>query len=727
MKFEELFGNAKWVTCGEGCISPYIRAEFDAPCTDASIVVCGLGFSELYINGNRVGDELFTPLNSCYHENPDMLCCKDGERLGSRTYAVKHDISGYLREGGNAMCIHLGPGWYAHGEPEKEVDPWVKPYGIVKAAWRIEFADGSELVSGEGAVWAQSPVVNYHIVHGEIQDDKYYISDASEIGCKFDGWQPVTVTDMTDTEYFLSDCPTDKVIRTVIPSEIGRCGGKTVYDVGENISGRVVFTVDSPCTVHLHHSEWLGENGEPDIDHAHWQNSEFNCLGGREYTLAFTWAGFRYFEMEECARVLRVEVIHADVEVTSSFECSDETLNWYHDAFIRTQLNNMHTGIPSDCPQAERRGYTGDGQHVCEAAFTAIDCEKFYRKWMKDIVDCQDRISGHVQHTAPYVPSGGGPGGWGCAIIEVPYQFWKYYGDTAPLEEMYPLAKKYFAYLDSVSTDGIMYVNEEDRMGWLGEWAVPIGWGERMNVALPPPYVTAYFYIRSLNRAIEAAKVLGKQEDIPAFEAKKQYMSDVIMKNYYDPETGDFAKNTLFGNCFAIDIGLGDERTWNNLVAAVEEKRCFYTGIFGTEIVLRLLFERGRGDLAYMLMTADGENTFGKWRNAGLTTLAEHWDMARSLDHPMFGAADKFLFRYVLGIGQTADSAAYEKIRVAPADIPELTEASGYITTPQGRISVRYERAEGHIGFIVEVPDGGEFEYDGMTMPLKPGRNIIIQ
>ena len=138
MKFNEVFGNAKWVTCEEGCISPYIRAEFEAPCRSAEITLCGFGYANLYINGRRVGDEFFLPLNSCYHYNPNLLCVKnDGEELGSRTYPVKYDISDYLKEGKNALCVHLGPGWYAHGDMQKQEDEWIKPYGVVKAAWRV--------------------------------------------------------------------------------------------------------------------------------------------------------------------------------------------------------------------------------------------------------------------------------------------------------------------------------------------------------------------------------------------------------------------------------------------------------------------------------------------------------------------------------------------------------------------------------------------------------------
>ena len=128
--------------------------------------------------------------------------------------------------------------------------------------------------------------------------------------------------------------------------------------------------------------------------------------------------------------------------MTSSFHSTNEQLNWMYETYLRTQLDNMHSGIPSDCPHLEKRGYTGDGELVAECAMMLLDSKKFYRKWLYDISDCQDRVSGHVQYTAPYVRSGGGPGGWGCAIVEVPWQHYLHYGEASVLDQYYPARKR---------------------------------------------------------------------------------------------------------------------------------------------------------------------------------------------------------------------------------------------------------------------------------------------
>ena len=99
---------------------------------------------------------------------------------------------------------------------------------------------------------------------------------------------------------------------------------------------------------------------------------------------------------------------------------------------------------------------------------TTLDAEAFYKKWMRDIGDCQDTLSGHVQYTAPYINSGGGPGGWGSAIVEVPYQLYKHYGDISVLTDYYPQMRRYIDYLEAHSAYGLVVSDKE------GAWLRPI-------------------------------------------------------------------------------------------------------------------------------------------------------------------------------------------------------------------------------------------------------------
>ena len=83
---------------------------------------------------------------------------------------------------------------------------------------------------------------------------------------------------------------------------------------------------------------------------------------------------------------------------------------------------------------------------------------------MNDIADCQDIYTGHVQHTAPFYGGGGGPGGWGGAMVIVPYTFYKHYGDKEILKKYYPNMLMYFDYLDAHSVNSL--VMTEEAGGW---------------------------------------------------------------------------------------------------------------------------------------------------------------------------------------------------------------------------------------------------------------------
>ena len=249
-------------------------------------------------------------------------------------------------------------------------------------------------------------------------------------------------------------------------------------------------------------------------------------------------------------------MIHSAVKVSSTFSSSDETLNWLREAYLRTQLDNMHCGIPSDCPHVERRGYTGDGQLTCNAAMIQLDGEKFYRKWIQDIADCQDSITGHVQYTAPYIPSGGGPGGWGCAIVMVPYVFYRNYGDQEILKELYPQMLHYFDYLEAHSEKDLVV---SDRAGeWcLGDWCVPtMGFVNNMDaIYIPAPLVNTYFYIKSMEKVLEIGEIIGNHQADEELKEKIRRKKQAILDEYFDPATGDFAENQQGSNVFAVDLG----------------------------------------------------------------------------------------------------------------------------------------------------------------------------
>lgn len=716
MNFNEAFGKAEWVMPSEENNSPVIRGGFSAKEIEkAEISVCGLGFYYLFINGRKVSDDLFITYATEYHP-----ASADKKSSFYRIIFQKYDVTEYLREGKNAIGFLLGGGYYRYPFSYDEV------YGRVKVCFKLEMTDKNGntvcVYSNESMKWAPSFVKECDNMRtGETQDysnfrENWYLPDFDD-----GGWKNTVKSEMPDTYYETSELPADKIKETGKPRLISETENTRLYDMGQNITGWAYIHCAEGVTdeINVRFSEET-ENGAL-LEEKSW-NQYFKIIPdgkARTYHPFLTWHGFRYAEVPKNAELTEFALIHQDIKPRSEFTSSSEALNWLFATYIKTQLENMHCGIPSDCPTIERRGYTGDGQLCCEAAMLLLDGREFYKKWINDIADSQNRENGHIPYTAPFINSGGGPGGWGCAIVEVPYVYYRTYGDSQILKANFNGMLKYFDFLDSHSENGLV-VSDMPGFWCLGDWCTAL------KTEIPEPFVNTYFYVKALTRAIEIAKAIGREDKITNLEEKRDYLKTVICEKYYNRETGDFANGIQGANAFALDIGLGDKKTLENTVAFYNEYKMFDTGIFGTDILLRVLFENDCGDTALALLESDGKYSFVNWMKQGATTLWEYWTAERSHNHPMFGACTRYLIQYILGIRQRKGDAGFKKLLISPAKTA-LQSASGSLVLENGRLAVSYTRENGKIKLKIIVPNGVEalFSYGKEEISLKCGENIL--
>lgn len=723
MKHKEMFSDAVWLsprTPSDACL---FRSELEihGDFSKAKITICGLGWFILYINGKRVGTDEFVPAYSDYHERPDMnLVYPLNDEWNHRIYVMEYDVAKYLHTGHNVLGITVGGGYYHQFERKAEGN---MNYGNIKLCYKLDVDDKSFFSNRHDVVCSSGFFKKSNLFHGEHLDftgfDRRW---NTEDGTLVNSEEPFEVVP-PKSDFYVQTCPPDRVIETLKPKLIKDFGEYSVYAVERNITGYPVIFCDRPSeTVIMECAENLNDdltlNNRSVGFNEQRQIEKIITDEEKLYHPYFCWFGFRYFTLTNNANPVAVRVIHSDVKVTSCFECSDETLNWYYKTFVNTQLSNMHSGVPSDCPHRERLGYTGDGQLTCNAVMTEFDCEEFYRKWIADIWDCQDKTTGHVQHTAPFAGGGGGPVGWGGAIINVPYQFYRHYGNIGELEFMFPSMEKFVDYMESRTENGLIVREEKD--GWcLGDWCTP------ESIKIPEAFVNTTMFITQLRRMIFCAKALGKPYE--KYEQMINEYSAAVVKEYFDEATGDFFGNIQGANAFALDCGLGSEKTLENIVKKYSEKTEFDTGIFGTEILLRVLYKSGNGDLATRLLANKGDVSFDFMRRSGATTLWENWNGEASHSHPMFGASTEFLFERILGIMQEEGSVRYDRITVAPVFPKCLDRAKGQITTPHGEIGVSWERIQEGIKVCIDLCDGiAAVLTSNKTIPLKNGRNEIV-
>ena len=728
-----------WICGGAGCEAPLFRRSFWMDKTErfqsARLEICGLGYFLFYINGKRISDQELMPAMTNY---ASVLGCETTypvweERSAHRCRYLSFDLLPYLKAGENVLAVRLGNGWYHQTERIAE-GKFV--FGLPKLWFELTLtdADGRQewIESDRQTLWHPGGLLKNNLFLGEVRDLRKEPEGWQDPGTDLSGWKPAQPVHAPETLLEEQTCPPDRVIRKLYPILIGEHDGRKIYDCRENIAGRVVLSClgkKGEC-ITVRHAEELAADGTLDFESAggsdQLQQDHYIC-DGRIQTLhpLFCWHGFRYFETEGPCEVLCAEVIHTDVAVTSSFSCSDPVLNWLYEAYIRTQLDNYHGCIPADCPHRERLGYTGDGQLTAETAMLLLDTKELYRKWYQDILDSQGAETGHIPHTAPFLGGGGGPGGWGCAVYQVPLAWAKIYGDDSLLVQGYDAILRWFDYMDAHSEKGLVVREEEG--GWcLGDWCFP---ASEEKEQLPEAFINTFYYLHGLQEMMQISEKMNNKLPI-RFAEREKNVKNAFLDAYFDPETGDFCEGRAAGNAYGLALGLGDERTKKHLVEKYEALGRFDTGIFGTSMLLEQLFSIGAGDLAVRLLTNDSEAaSFAHMKRNGATTLWERWDGRESHNHPMFGACVRLLFTEILGIRMTPSpqppvviptqpdvtappaqalkplngelqppavpvSAQHFSYEIRLSSQRQLTWAKGSIQTPDGILSVSWELLE---------------------------------
>lgn len=640
-----VFEGAQWVQFGGEYEAVIARQDFDADKAPAELYVSGLGFCEIYVNGKLISDRLLAPAWTNYVQSDTAsMCYPIFDIMTNRIFYEKIDVSKFMKKGKNTIVFHIGGGWFCQRECPNE---GVKSYGDLMLCFKLVRGKKAVAVSDDTLRYRKSFIKRANLYYGEDHDARLGGYDFSDTSCSAEDWAKANVIKKPTALLQEQTCPQDKVIRKLKPKCIFRKGDYAIYDIGENIAGYPVIKFTDKAresdTCTLRFAENLNDDGSLNF---HSAGGEFRMQKDtfihddkcKEYYPRFTWHGGRYFDVLGRVEVKEYRVVHTDIKPIVRFKSSNETLQWIFDAYIRTQQNNIHCCVPSDCPHRERLGYTGDGQLTVNAVMTCFDAEGLYRKWMQDIADSQDIFTGHVQHTAPFYGGGGGPGGWGGAMVIVPYAFYKHYGDKAILEKYYPNMVKYLDYMEEHSDNGI--VMREELGGWcLGDWCSP----QNKNL-IPEPFVNTYFYLKTLAMTIEAAGVIGK----PDKELKQRYnkVKKAFLDKYYDKETATFCGSLEACDAYGYDLGFGNAKTLKAIVKKYEELGQFDTGIFGTDILIRTLCENGYKDLAFKLLTSEKENTFYNMKKQGATTLWENWDGCDSHSHPMFGAVVEYIVKY---------------------------------------------------------------------------------
>lgn len=680
----------------------------------AKLFISGLGYYEARINGKKVGEDYFSPGLTDYTLRP---CLAESKRIpldprvtAYRTLYLAYDVSDMLQEGGNAIGVTLGNGYF-HTRPMAPEDQ-CESYGVPRLVARLElrYKDGRRESICTDPTWksAQSPYVYGDLWTGEVYDAREEQAGWDKAGFDDSSWQAAALRKAPDGPLTANMGPADKVMETLDPVSFEKQeDGSFKVDFGKVISGWIKFEGICGAAGDTLDVNYQGEYESP--------RCQYIFAGDKpvDWSPNFTWFVFREAIIsgvpELTAAQLKAEAVHSNVRVNSEFGCSNPLFENILTLFEQAQKDNMHSGVASDCPHRERLPYTGDGEVAQAAVQSYFDAASFYNKWIGEIVGSQNPETGHVPNTAPWEPMGGGGPAWGAAICVMPWEFYLRYGDSRILEQSLQGMKEYVRYLGTWEReDGTVFVQKTTPDGrpllWynLGDWVPPFGNPDES-------LVHSFFYWLCARNTALSAKAIGNKAVAEEASRIQNHIWEAFHKRFY--QTSEQSYGDFGSNVYALYMGVPEDRleaVRKTLRKELEEKYDSHlnTGFIATRYLFETLSMNGMGDLAYTIMNQRDYPSYGWWLEQGATTLWESWNGDASLNHPMFGGALTWLSRVLAGVDTDPDAPGFRQVIIRPIPSPQLADVSYSTETPYGKLTSHVTHDGNRVQVEVTIPFG---------------------
>ncbi len=650
----------------EGTVEVFQQELKSCNVKKATLAITALGLYEAEINGNKVGDALFTPGFTYY---PTHL------------YYQTYDVTGMLT-GEDTLTVYLAQGWYCG---RFTFDNKVQIYGDCPAvSWglTVEEEDGTHhFFADDRSVEAVSSPYDYAgFYDGEIYNEGR--QQEIMLPVKYEGPIPDVLEEGTMSVRIREEMPVKSVTRQ---------GDVTILDFGQNFAGMICIDpgkMKGDC-LKLRHGELLNADGTLYTTNLRKAKAEtIYHKGSGIYRPRFTYMGFRYAELSGAEYedgLLTAYAIHSDMERTGWFSCENPSVDQLYRNQIWGQKSN-YIEVPTDCPQRdERMGYTGDGHVFALTGAYNFHTEAFWAKFLKDIRYSQAaNREGYVAPTVPAPPGEQGIGfmsmlGWGNCICIVPEMLYHQYGTDRYIREYYDCMKT-FVDCEIRKMGGLFGKKNLWIAPSLGDW---LAMGRDVKyMAMHNDPVSNAFIVNDLRIMVWAAKLLGKAEDTAKYAAQLEKTRDAYLKAFVKRD-GTMKDDYQGAYIMALQMVIPRGELWNKVYAQLVQrlkKDGMQTGFFATEHILPLLADNGDEKLAFDLLL---DERCGGWMyqvKAGATTTWERWDAIRpdgtvnetksngdnmvSFNHYSFGSVGKFYYQYILGIQPLEPG--FAKIRIQP-------------------------------------------------------------
>jgi alpha-L-rhamnosidase len=720
----------------------YLRKEFQLKEKDirrATAYVAGIGLHEFYVNGDKIGNRVLTPIPSDYRKT-----------IYYNTYDITENIinSPLISEKqGKVIClgIILGNGRYF---PMQQHKPYkIHTFGYPKCRINVivEYTDGTtQRLQTDDKNWkvtAEGPIRANNEYDGEEYDARMEMTGWSEVGYDDSKWLKAERTDIPQAYLRAQMTSGMKVLQQIQPASIKG----NIVDIGQNIAGwlKIRMRGQKGDTIRIVYAEKLNADGTLYRDNFRNARSTdiYVCNGeegtdGRWWTPTFIYHGFKYAEVIGLKSARKddfiAEVVADEMATTGHFECSDTILNKVMKNAWWGILDN-YKGMPVDCPQRdERQPWLGDRTMGSLGESFLFDNERLYTKWMRDICEAQ-RTDGCIPDVAPaFWNYYSDDVAWAAALPFGCDMLWRQYGNREAIDKSYPAIKKWVQHIiEEYAKDGIIHC------GKYADWCVP---PEKLELihSQDPARKTDVTLISTayIIRTLQLMEQWGCEKDL--WRPIREQMTEAFNKQFLTikrgtsprpghvlyPDSIYYGNNTVTANLLPLVLGIVPDDCKQDVVRQVVQNICIKNkghvscGVIGISWLMRGLSDNGFSDVAWLLATQRTYPSWGYMTENGATTIWELWNgdkadpKMNSGNHVMLlGDLLRWCYEYLGGIrsvcccATATNQTAYKHFRLAPAfDIQNCEWANVSYDSPYGKIVSNWKKTLQHVEWDVEVP-----------------------
>jgi len=713
-----------WVTYPEraNCVSFKRRYELKKEIKSVSINITSMGWYNLYINNKRIDKDVFTPGYTEFEK---------------RVQFQKYNITRHIKNSID-LVVDIAEGW---GGGNRFAWGSAFIYFPISLNYEINiiYKDNSKevLVSDESLDVTTNTVVDATIYQGESQDyrlEPRYLGKAKYIEIDSE-----IIPQEGERIVFGERFPAKKMWKAP--------NGDLLIDFGQNIAGMVEINIKGKAgdVIKYKPAEVLDKDGNFYDENYRSAASTYSfVLSGKKEILRpkFSFLGGRYIKLMEYPFYVKKEnftlvAVHSNMKKTCTFKCGNKKIQRLYLNSVYGQLSN-YLDIPTDCPQRnERLGWTGDAQVFCSTGAIHYDVDRFFRKWIHDVILTQYE-DGAVDEIIPIIAKNHRrvSSAWGDACAIVPYEIYRAYNDKKILLESLETIKKWVSFLLSNTSSPYIPHNVDPNGDWLAtdRYLAPDAIIQRHEAELCPGSTnfdlvsTAYlaYDIRIIIEGYKLLKLDHQEYDDLLDKVIKAYQKEFIKDGHMiGPKALIYSKvgqtcYTQTGLVLSLYFHLCKEEDRPSLIKDLVDliKECgnkMTTGFVGTPYILHTLVESGHEELAYTLLF---QEEFPSWLysvNKGATTMWEHYDSIKedgsfwnpsmnSFNHYAYGAVFGWMFNHSVGVKIVKPG--YKEILIKPLVDKRLGFVDCVFNTKYGDIKVNWKIIDKQVKYVIEVPKG---------------------